>query len=92
MTLWSKKIGAVSNELAALWIRIRIKFKGKIRVRIRIKVISWILIRINLQMTSQNGYFFKVFELLLGSEDPDPIKVTGRIRIHIKVIRIPNTV
>ncbi len=53
---------------------IRIKLKGRIRIQIRIKVISWtrILIRINLQMASQNVWnvslfqnFFEVFSLYL---------------------------
>jgi hypothetical protein len=66
----------------------RIKLKG--RIRIRIEVISWIRIRINLQMTSQNvwnaslcEHFFKVLSLHL--------EVRIRIRIRIKVMRIRNT-
>ena len=46
----------------------------KIRIRIRIKVISW-MIRINLQMTSQNvwnlglfEHFFKILSLYLEAE------------------------
>ncbi len=49
-----------------LWIRIRIIF----RIRILIKVISWIRIRINLQITSQNVWnmsLFRAFIWELGS-------------------------
>jgi hypothetical protein len=64
------------------------------RIRIRIKVISWIRIRINLQITRQNiwnmslfKHFFKVFSLYLEARIRIRIriKVIGRIRIRIKV-------
>ncbi len=71
---------------------IHIKLKG--RIRIRIKVISWIRIRISLQMASQNvwnmslfEHFFKVLILYLEARIRIRIrnKVKGRIQIRIKV-------
>jgi hypothetical protein len=41
---------------------IRINLTRRIRIRIRIKVISWIRIRISLQMTSQNVRNMSLFE------------------------------
>ncbi len=41
---------------------IRITLKDGIRIRIHIRVISWIRIRINLQMTSQNVWKKSLFE------------------------------
>ncbi len=62
------------------------------RSRIHIKVISWIRIRINLQMTSQNvwnmslfEHFFKVLSLYLEARIRICIKLKRRIRIRIKV-------
>jgi hypothetical protein len=64
------------------------------RIQIRFKVISWIRIRISLQMTSQNvwkmslfEHFFKVLRLYLEARIRIRIRteVKGRIRIRIKV-------
>jgi hypothetical protein len=75
------------------------KLKGRIWIRIR--VISWIRIRINVQMTSQNvwimsrfEYILKVMSLYFGDRVRIRIKVKSRIRfwIRIKVMRISNTV
>jgi hypothetical protein len=63
----------------------------KIWIRIRIKVISWIRIRISLQMTSQNvwnmslfEHFFQEIEHLFGSYIWIRIRVKSLIRIRIK--------
>ncbi len=80
--------------LPGLRIRIRTdphqtKLKGRIRNRIwiRIKVISWIWIRLDFQITSQNvrnislnEHFFKVLSLFLEARI--------RIWIRIKVLQI----
>jgi hypothetical protein len=61
-----------NQKLSVLWIRIRIgmdphhfgdldQHKIKIWIRIRIKVISWIRIRVSLQMTSQNVWNKSLF-------------------------------
>jgi hypothetical protein len=62
------------------------------RIQIRFKVISWIWIRISLQMTSQNvwnmslfEHFFKVLSLFLEARIRIRIEVKGGIRIRIKV-------
>ncbi len=74
------------------WFRTRIKLEGGIRIRL--KVLSWILIRINLHMTSQNvwtmslyEHFFKVLSLYLEARIQIRIEMKGRIRIRIKVMR-----
>ncbi len=79
--------------------------EARIWVRIRIKVISWIRIRIliNLQMTSQNvwnltmeycmslfEHFFKVLSLCFGSQDGDPDPQPHLVTSRIR-IRIRNT-
>jgi hypothetical protein len=69
----------------------------------RIKVISWIRVRINLQMTSQNvwnlslfKHFVKVlslyFEARIRIRIRIRIKLTSRIQFRIKVMRIRNIV
>jgi hypothetical protein len=66
---------------------ILIKLKGSILIRIRIKLISWLRIRINFEMTSQNVWnvsvFEKGFDSLFGPTIRIRIKVKGRIRIRI---------
>ncbi len=71
-----------------------IRLKGRIRIRIRIKAISWIRIRIDLQIKSQNArtislfeHFFKVLSLYLEAKIQIRfrIKMKGRIWIRIKV-------
>ncbi len=69
-------------------------FWAIIWIRIRIKGISWIQIRINVQMISQNVYLstfsrFGAFIWKLGSGSGSASKWKGRIRIRIIVtIRI----
>jgi hypothetical protein len=53
----------------------------KIRIRIRIKVISW-MIRINLQMTSQNVWNMSSFENFFKGFSP---YLESRVWIHIRV-------
>jgi hypothetical protein len=73
------------------------------RICIRIIVISWIRIRIKLQMTSQNvwimslfEYFFKVLSLYLEARIRIRIKVTSRFRntagVFVKLIDRNRTV
>jgi hypothetical protein len=68
--------------------------KGSIQIRIPIKVISWIQIRNNLQITSQNvwkmsllEHFLMVLRLYLGARIRIRIKVKGRVRIRINVTK-----
>ncbi len=82
--------------------RIRIRIKVVSWIGIRMKVTSWIRIGINLQMKSQNveiwaykGIFSRFLTFILEPRIGGIriwIKVTSRIRIHIKVMRIRNTV
>ncbi len=63
--------------------RIRIKLKGRIWICIRTNVISWIRIRISLQMTSLNAWNISLFEhffkVLLT------LYLEARIRIRIRI-------
>jgi hypothetical protein len=82
------------------------QLKGRIRIRVEVEVIRWLriwlLIRINLQMPSKNGWNMRLFEQDLDPDphqsdkqdsDPDPHQRDKQdsIRIRIKVMWIRNT-
>ncbi len=91
---WDREGQKSDWTVTVLWIQIRIKLKR--RIRICINVISWIRIRINLQIASQNvwkmnllEHFFKVLSFYLEARIriPNCIKVKGRVGIRIKATR-----
>jgi hypothetical protein len=98
---YSGKLPLISLKIANLWFIMHgnldphpHQIKIRIRIRIHIKVISWIrnlnLIRINLQMTSQNVWHWSIFEHIFIRFS---LYLEARllIRIHIKLnSRIPD--